>query len=562
MRCCSSTTTLPLTAAIRAIGGNGASQPHSVAPFAPCMRYLGARFWPLQLTRGGLLHITQHVTELQHHSVRAVRRTIGRMRASTTLVVLVSLFVASMATVSSVVGLGSSAAANPVCTHNWNAASTTGDHVSWGDPNNWTPTSVPGTNALDVACVAAGNAVVMNQNDQYTLTAVSIGGMLTINSGGRLLLDGDPTTAASKIAQLNLNSATLGGTGTVTITVAMNWHSEPFDVNTGIGGAATMTTRDLNVIPPAGTTVTPPSRFGVTAIGTGATLTVDDSAAVGCGDGDASGVNLRDGRRIVNNGTFVMAKCAYVAADWGTLFTNNGTVRLLGAVGYFEGFLGSDLGWPTSPPIFNNKTNAVIRRSTNVGSFTMAAKFANTGSIMIANGTALGILDTVANNVTQLNGTLSRNATGAVGTNRCLPQTVTEPCVAAVVQSEAFQNSADLAATTATVSLQQNANNVGGFYGSTGKRVAGEQLTYTATGGLPTSAAPYIITMSGGPALGSTASQYSVGSNGVVLVACTPIVTTPCLAAAPKIVNGTLIIKVRTTIGSGTVVPLGPRLYR
>ena len=462
--------------------------------------------------------------------------------------------VAVVAILSSALGLqgtstDASAAADPTCTHTWDAG---GDNVNWQDALNWSPNVVPGngtTGGAQVACIGATYSVEIQQGERQTVRAVVADGTITIHEGAKLFTNGNPTTAPSRIATITVGEgATLGGNGTLTITNHMHWYGGPF--------SATMTTREVP-------TTSAPFRFGVTVIAPGADLLIDDILATACAPLADNGVNLSDGRRIENYGKVTIAPCAYVAADWGTQFNNYGVTELLGTLGYFEGFLQSDLVWPTSPPIFTNNAGAKLQRRGSPGVFTMAARFSGSGVVTVAFGTTLSILDAVNSNVTQLTSVLARTAASAVGSCPLTPSGQPSACTpASAVQTEAFRNASRSAAPNASVKLQQSANCIGCVYGTTSKTEAGEQLAVAVTSGSPTAADPFVITIEGGTPAGSAATQYSVGQNGSAIPFCGSVISNPCLASRTKLANGDIRLIVKTTSLALTIVPLGPRLLR
>jgi hypothetical protein len=460
-------------------------------------------------------------------------------------------------------------AAPPPCTHTWDGG---GDGINWEDAQNWIPDSVPGNDGFvgDPAAVACSPSAAIeirlsnDFGDHISLGVARIAGTVTLDDGGRLFLDSAPSTGRSRIGTLQLRGGTeFGGSGAIDITNAMRWETGPAFIST-------VTTRQLSQI-----TTAAPARFGTIVIAPGATLDVTDDVAGDCAlGGAANGFGIRDGIRLVNRGAMTIAPCVYFAADWGTQFTNEGdvviaaattnppgpTLTLPGGLGYYEGFLKASLGWPTAPPQWRNAAGSTLTLAGDAGqSFTIAARYTPGGAVSVAPGARLDVLDSVTA-ATGVEVQLGRAASGGVGSNACLATGGGSTCRRS--QSEQFKNSARSGAPNVTVDLEQRGVGIGSPYGTTGLPVAGEQLQYATTGGAPTGADPFVITLIGRPWNPAPATAFSVGSAGQQLATCTATVTSPCLSSRTSLANGDVRLVVKSTTVSTTLIPLGPRFYR
>lgn len=463
-----------------------------------------------------------------------------------------------------VAGAPSPAGAAPACTHNW-VGGTTGN---WEVAGNWSPAEEPGATPPGspvrphFACVPAGITVTIGSGVGPMLLGVSVAGTIVVTGGGKLVVSGDPATHASTIKNLRLGSGYLGGTGRVTITGVLRWGSEAT-------GASTMTTRELQLVPPVGGTTTKPTRFGETIVAAGASLVLHDDNATGCGPTFAgSGVNLRDGRRLINRGTFTIEPCAYVAADWGTAFTNQGRTVLLGSLGWFQGFLGSDLGWPTQRGTVTNASGASLRLQPTGGDkvFVVDARFVPGGSVAVANGATLSILDP-SNRTARA--TVAPAA--AVGLGGCVGGTECSTPSASQQDQEVwrFANAKRTGAPASTSSVTEAAGYVDTPF-RPGRYEVGRRATFSATGAA-TAADPYVIDLTvdafqvdGAPA-GIAVGWIDNGTKKVV-PACSGAAVDPCVKSKATLSGGfnqgDVRFVVHTARTSLVLVPEGPRRLR
>lgn len=208
-----------------------------------------------------------------------------------------------------------------------------GDGTSWNDAGNWDVNCTPGLLNQphdDVVTIPAGADVWIEDGESAYVMALHNAGSLTITPGGVL------KTIANSESETTLLQGLLFGTGRFTVTGTMTWQSTAF-------GGATMSTRrcakeDCSQAPPAP---------GTTVVAVGALLKID-----------GRGVNLSDRRVLENHGRVRLSGNGYVAADWGTGFSN---VRLAGDprpvfaiandLGYFQGLLNTG---PTASTFWNS----------------------------------------------------------------------------------------------------------------------------------------------------------------------------------------------------------------
>lgn len=455
------------------------------------------------------------------------------------------------------------AQAAAVCTHTW-----VGPAVGqWETPGSWSPANVP--DAGDVACIPAGKTAFIDANTlgaDATVDAVLGAGAIEVRKGGKLYVEGNPATEPSSIARLDLIGGTLGGSGQVTITGSMRF------MNAGEPqGTAAQTTRSLSVIPPAGGATGAPPRKGRTIIAPGATMTIADDNATStapCQPG-GNGVGIRDGRVIVNRGTTVIEACAYVAADWGTSFTNEGTVELYGSLGWYEGFLKSDLGWPTVPPLFTNKGTVNVHRPPNGDAFLISGRYSSTGVVNIDPDAGLAV-ETATGQGTGARLRRAASLTGAScnGANAvCLIPEATSSDKEVYTLGNAVGPTTAVAAATlkeaAGVVTLPYAPIAGTLkWGELGRRLTAT-INGNASGTNPYSAVVDVDTS----ALGTVQNnQFGAGwvDGGVrkVMPNCTANVSGPCVSSVTRLGSGDVRIVVKTTRKAFTIVPLGAKIYR
>jgi hypothetical protein len=455
---------------------------------------------------------------------------------------LIAAFVATAAAPAGAGAIsGSRAAATPACTTTFTAAS-----GQWEQGANW-DNGVP--SSTSVACVPAPRVATLSST--VTVQAVVITGALNVDAPGALLLEA-PRTVHSRIATLHIDQATLGGSGWVEATGSWT-----------ISSVATMTTRWPVPMPAAA----PPDGGGVTEIDAGATVAVDANG--GCSHGS----QIRDGRTIQNDagGTFVIRSCAYVAADWGTTFQNSGTVLLQSNLGFYEGYLGSDLGWPTTPPLFVNAGSVTMTAS---GAFVLAPRYTGSGTISVAKSSKVTIPDHLA--TATIGFAAAPSATASVGgscsTQLCTPTVDSSDPVAAT-----FANAAIAGAAT-HVALVQNPNDQTGKVFVKTARPGGQfwwpvtkgSFSYTQTNGRGTVNDPYVVTIVLDRTLlkGKAASEFGVGTRrsntNVMLPTCAKGTPLPCIVSK-RIAGGDLTVVLKTLQPKqlvGRFYPMGPRLYK
>lgn len=453
---------------------------------------------------------------------------------------------------------GTTAQAVAVCTHTW-----VGPAVGqWETASSWSPANVPDAGA--VACIPGGKTAFIDANTlgaDATVDAVLGAGAIEVRKGGKLYVEGDPASEPSSIARLDLIGGTLGGSGQVTITGSMRFMNagEP-------AGTAAQTTRKLTSI----TQVAPP-RFGRTIIAPGASMTIADDFASSpnpCQTG-ANGVAVRDGRIIINRGTTVIEPCAYVAADWGTSFTNQGTVEIQSSLGWYEGFLGTDLGWPTGPGLFANTGTINVRRPPNGDAFIISGRYTNSGTVTIDPDAALAV-ETPSGQAAKAR--LKRAAAlvgaGCGGANSvCLSPDATS------ADKEVYSLSNAVGPTTALASATlKEANGTVNMafapiagdlkWGELGRRLTAT-INGNATGSNPYSATVVVDTSALG---GVQNNQFRAGwvDNGTrrVMAQCTATVTVPCFVNATRLGDNDVRIVVKTTRKAFVIVPLGAKIYR
>ena len=115
-----------------------------------------------------------------------------------------------------------------------------------------------------------------------------------------------------------------------------------------------------------------------------------------------------------------------------------------------------------------------------------------------------------------------------------------------------------------TATLVQEAKNVGSLYGTTGLRVAGEQLSYSTTGGAATAQKPYTVVIEARlqPRTDGTyppVTSFAVGWKGQKLGKCGVVPGLPCWSEKVKVAPDRIRITIRTVAVSDAFVPLGPR---
>lgn len=209
----------------------------------------------------------------------------------------------------------------------------------WDVAANWTnngavSSRVPGmwndlTSENDYVCIPSGKSVVMPAPNSLpdgsfwaTLRAIDVGtnATLLVDEGSMLFLEGSQSTHPSFArsgSTVTLRSSTLGGRGKITFNGTLNW------INTR--GAATMVTRFCDV--GAGCDGPLTGAIGRTVI-----------AATGRLNVNSAGVNLEDKRVIENRGLTTVSGTGYIAADYGTSFTNaGGTFDIRNDRGYYQG---------------------------------------------------------------------------------------------------------------------------------------------------------------------------------------------------------------------------------
>jgi hypothetical protein len=280
--------------------------------------------------------------------------------------------------------------------------------------------------------------------------------------------------------------------------------------------------------------------------------------------GDPSGVQLRDDMQIVNHGTYTISPCAYGAGDWGTRFENDGQVNFASALGYYEGFIKSDLPWETNPPQFVN--NATITK-VGAGTFLLAARYSGPGTIVVPNGGNVVIPDHAASLAAAFR--TAPSASAAMG-GSCPVQLCSFASSASDPVIGMFQNSASSGAAS-KVLLSQNPNDATGTKYATTPRPGGSyewrvtrgSVAFTQTNGRATAGQPNIVTITLDKSLvkGKPVTEFAVGFLGKLLPNCTSGGPVPCVLKTIK--NGNVRFVVKTLGPQNTPVrmyPCGPRL--
>jgi hypothetical protein len=420
----------------------------------------------------------------------------------------------------------------------------------FSDRRNWSPRGVPGlaTTALptDYACIPASAEVTLQTGEEADLQAMDSRGTLQLQPGAKLFLgakDGSATAPASRVNNLDLLQATLGGTATVTVIGTLNWTSDPEN-------AATQTTRALEDISGG-----PPAFVGSTVIAVGATANITG------GTNRDGGVNLRDDRSFDVLGTAVIANGGFIAADWGTAVrllpdgSHAGRLLIENDGGIYQGFLGSALPWETHRERVVNAGRIIKQPGPKAGSsegtsvidadYSADDGAGHTGTVVVKSGTlTIYGTDTAA--------TLDAGATIGFGgcpdhTAVCTASTTTtaDPQAASVLLSPGPSAAAslDLAPPLAT-----NPYN---------RRLVGDPVVVAG----PTAQHPSIVTMRVDSHItnGATLKQMAVGVDGTVLRSCRASAA-PCLLhkqTAPDDPSD-YVLTVATT-RPGMYVALGPR---
>jgi hypothetical protein len=174
--------------------------------------------------------------------------------------------------------------------------------------------------ADDYVCIPPNKSVVIGDGESAHLQVLDNGGRLTVTTGGKLELKGNPSTRTSYSHRLTLHGLLFGRGKLVTRAQGtLTWNHDPAAL-----GAATMSTRENWA---TNTPLAEPPPPGRTVISPGANLVIS-----------GLGVNLVDRRIIDNQGvTEITGNGTYVAADWGTTFRNTGTVDFKADGDYVEG---------------------------------------------------------------------------------------------------------------------------------------------------------------------------------------------------------------------------------
>lgn len=214
----------------------------------------------------------------------------------------------------------------------------------------------PGGSAEDdYVCVKPNTTMTIRAGQSMHLQVLDSGGTVNLETGSKVELRAHPSANQSFVRHVSMRGEWFGR-GVVTIRTGgiFRWTST-------LSGAATMTTREVNVIPPGGGMPATPGR---TIVSAGAKLIVDDR-----------GVNLYDGRIIDNLGTVeVTGPSAYIAADRGTTFNNVGTLDFIGDGDYAEGF---SRGIASKSQVVNQ---GLIRKTAGTGTSVIDAAYSVSGA--------------------------------------------------------------------------------------------------------------------------------------------------------------------------------------
>jgi hypothetical protein len=204
-----------------------------------------------------------------------------------------------------------------------------GDGHSWSKAANWSPSTVPdvhqtsGSYVAQYVCIGDGKGgkpanVTVNGNEAYHVAGVDVGqgAHLTLKLGAQLFLGSNSgSVIGSKVekrSQLQLDAATLGGNGPLTVHGTMRWTGQKVKGHKDI---ATQTA-------PAG---------GRTTIAAGGKMLVDGTAF--------GGVYLTGKRVIDNFGTIMLTGFGFIAMNNGTQLIDEprSALRFYGVGGIYRG---------------------------------------------------------------------------------------------------------------------------------------------------------------------------------------------------------------------------------
>ena len=260
------------------------------------------------------------------------------------------------------------------------------DH--WDNDANWSLGLAPVHLSDPYVCIPSGGLPVIGPSQEAQLVALDVapGGVLRVESGGKLLLYGTELTPSSIRGRVEVLGGALGGPGLVEVSGTLAVRS------LGPSDPSTITTRECAFFPGPYRLGEEPCLPGVPILGPKGQIVVDDDGVV-----DVSGgrVNFGDQYRMTVHGLLRVHDDGYLTADHGTHLEllphagagpGTGTLRFEDDGDYLEGR--NDFGIPALGTVVNQGLiikNGGTGTSLLTGTYSQPAR----GAVSVAGGTLL-----------------------------------------------------------------------------------------------------------------------------------------------------------------------------